>query len=95
MSRKEYVIPFIGLKTGNHVFEYDLTDAFFEGIEDSIIHRGNVHVKLELEKKETMLVGIYHRRCLCFGGALIPVDRDLDRFRLCSPTCGVGTFAFL
>ena len=60
MSRKEYVIPFIGLKTGNHVFEYDLTDGFFEGIEDSIIHRGNVHVKLELEKKETMLVGMYH-----------------------------------
>ena len=60
MSRKEYVIPFIGLKTGSHVFEYDLTDAFFEGIEDSIIHSGNVHVKLELEKKETMLIGIYH-----------------------------------
>jgi len=59
MSRREYVIPFIGLKTGSHLFEYDLTDAFFEGIEDSIIHRGNVHVQLTLEKKETMLIGIY------------------------------------
>ena len=60
MSRKEYVIPFIGLKTGNHLFEYDLTDAFFEEIDDSIIHSGNVHVRLDLEKKETMLVGVFH-----------------------------------
>ncbi len=60
MSKSEYVIPFIGLKTGTHVFEYDIADAFFEGIEDSIIHRGNVHVRLDFEKKDTMLIGIYH-----------------------------------
>ncbi len=60
MSKSEFVIPFIGLKIGNHVFEYDIDNAFFEGIELSIIHRGNVHVRLELEKKETMLIGIYH-----------------------------------
>jgi uncharacterized metal-binding protein YceD (DUF177 family) len=74
MSRKEYVIPFIGLKTGSHVFEYDLTDAFFEGIEDSIIHRGNVHVRLDLEKKETMLVGIYHVE----GSVTTECDRCTD-----------------
>ena len=74
MSRKEYVIPFIGLKTGSHVFEYDLTDAFFEGIEDSIIHRGNVHVRLDLEKKETMLVGIYYVE----GSVTTECDRCTD-----------------
>ena len=74
MSRKEYVIPFIGLKTGSHVFEYDLTDVFFEGIEDSIIHRGNVHVRLDLEKKETMLVGIYYVE----GSVTTECDRCTD-----------------
>jgi uncharacterized metal-binding protein YceD (DUF177 family) len=59
MSKREFIIPFVGLKTGNHLFEYDITDSFFEGIENSIIHRGNVHVRLELEKKERMLVGIF------------------------------------
>ena len=59
MSKSEFIIPFVGLKAGNHLFEYDITDSFFEGIENSIIHRGNVHVRLELEKKENMLVGIF------------------------------------
>ena len=74
MSRRKYVIPFIGLKTGNHLFEYDLTDQFFEGIENSIIHSGNVHVKLNLEKKETMLVGVYHLN----GSVTTECDRCTD-----------------
>ena len=71
MSKSEFVIPFVGLKLGNHVFEYDITDAFFEGIEYSIIHRGNVHVRLELEKKETMLIGIFQLEGI--------VTKDCDR----------------
>lgn len=58
-SNKEYIIPFVGLSLGNHKFEFDITDAFFDGIEYSIIHKGNVHVELLLEKRETMLVGYY------------------------------------
>lgn len=56
-SNKEYIIPFVGLSLGIHRFEYDITDAFFDGIEYSIIHNGKVHAELLLEKKETMLVG--------------------------------------
>ena len=58
-SNKEYIIPFVGLSLGSHKFEFDVTDAFFEGIEYSIIHKGNVRVELLLEKRETMLVGNY------------------------------------
>ena len=58
-SNKEYVIPFVGLSLGSHKFEFDITDAFFDGIEYSIIHKGNVRVELLLEKRETMLVGNY------------------------------------
>ena len=59
MSNREFIIPFVGLKTGNHLFEFDIADSFFSEIEDSIIQRGNVHVRLELEKKEQMLIGIF------------------------------------
>lgn len=59
-SKSEYVIPFIGLKLGNHTFEFEIDTAFFEGLEYSIIHAGKVHVRLELDKKETMLIGDYY-----------------------------------
>jgi uncharacterized metal-binding protein YceD (DUF177 family) len=56
-SKKEYIIPFIGLKLGFHEFEFDIRDTFFEDRDYSLIHSGNVNVKLVLEKKETMLIG--------------------------------------
>ncbi len=56
-SNKVYIIPFVGLKLGVHKFEYDITDAFFDSIDYSIIDKGNVKVELSLEKKETMLLG--------------------------------------
>ena len=42
-----------------HAFEFDITDTFFEIFEYSIIHKGKVKVELQLEKKETMLIGDY------------------------------------
>jgi uncharacterized metal-binding protein YceD (DUF177 family) len=58
-AKREYIIPFIGLKLGFHEYEFDIHDKFFEEIDYSIIHKGNVNVKLVLEKKETMLIGEY------------------------------------
>jgi len=55
-SKREYIIPFIGLKLGFHEFEFEIRDAFFEDRDYSIIHSGSVNVKLILEKKETMLI---------------------------------------
>ena len=53
---RDFVIPFVGLKLGVHDFEYSITDAFFEDIEYSLIRKGEVNVKLTLEKKETMML---------------------------------------
>ena len=58
-SNKDYIIPFVGLKLGVHRFEFDITDTFFDDIEYSIVHKGNVKVELLLDKKETMMVGNY------------------------------------
>lgn len=60
MSEREYVIPFVGLKLGVHTFEFEISDKFFESVEYSVIHKGNVKVTLSFEKKETMMVGNYH-----------------------------------
>lgn len=56
-SKREYIIPFIGLKLGFHEFEFQIQDAFFEDREYSIIHSGTANVRLILEKKETMMIG--------------------------------------
>ena len=53
----EFIIPFVGLKQGKHVFEFDITDAFFDTFEYSIIQKGKVHIEFTLDKKETMMIG--------------------------------------
>ncbi|MCO5260408.1 MAG: DUF177 domain-containing protein [Crocinitomicaceae bacterium] len=73
-SKREFVIPFIGLKIGSHTFEYDISSSFFDSIEYSIIHEANVHVDLVLEKKETMMIGNFS----CEGEVSTYCDRCND-----------------
>ena len=56
-TENAFIIPFVGLKIGKHTFEFDIVDAFFEHVEYSLIEKGNVHVTLIFEKKETMMIG--------------------------------------
>lgn len=74
-SKKEYIIPFIGLKLGFHEFEYDVRDTFFEDRDYSLIHSGNVNVKLVLDKKETMLIGEFTIK----GSVFTDCDRCNDQ----------------
>ncbi len=76
-----YSIPFVGLKLGQHQFEFDVDDKFFELFEYSVIEKGNFHVHLMMEKQTTMLLldfnisGTLHTHCDRCGGALeVPVD---------------------
>ena len=54
---RAFVIPFVGLKIGMHTYEFEIANAFFEQVEYSLIEKGNVRVTLNLEKKETMMIG--------------------------------------
>jgi uncharacterized metal-binding protein YceD (DUF177 family) len=65
-SKRDYIIPFVGLKVGFHEFEFEIRDAFFDELEYSIIQKGNALVKLRLEKKETMLIGEFSVRGMVF-----------------------------
>jgi uncharacterized metal-binding protein YceD (DUF177 family) len=52
---KEFTIPFVGLKTGKHHFEYKVEQTFFEHFEYEDFNDVNINVSLELEKKSTLL----------------------------------------
>lgn len=54
-NTKDYVISFRGLKLGNHEFDFQITDSFFEAFEYSRTKKGNIALNVMLNKAETML----------------------------------------
>jgi len=52
---KEFTIPFVGLKIGNHLFDYDINESFFEYFEYDDFNKSNLKVIVNLEKKTTLL----------------------------------------
>jgi uncharacterized metal-binding protein YceD (DUF177 family) len=77
----EFLIPFIGLKIGKHLFDFEVGNSFFESMEYSIIEQGNVKVTLELDKKETMMIALFHAEgiinTLC-DRCNTPMDLEID-----------------
>ncbi len=71
MSRREYIIPFIGLKLGEHHYEFEIKTNFFNELTYSLIEGGEVAVKLAFEKKETMMIGHFS----CEGKVFTNCDR--------------------
>lgn len=55
MKLKEYMIPFSGLKLGEHKFVYEIDDAFFESFDYQEFNGASVHVNAILEKMSTMM----------------------------------------
>jgi uncharacterized protein len=75
---KEYNIQFVGLEPGNHQFEYEVKDSFFEHFEFSQIQHGDIQVTVNLEKMERMMIfdiGIE-------GDVLVTCDRCTNEFKL-------------
>ena len=55
-TRKEYVIQFVGLSAGEHLYDFKVSDKFFEDLDYSEIKQGNINVHLNLLKQSTMMV---------------------------------------
>ncbi|TZF85585.1 DUF177 domain-containing protein (plasmid) [Pedobacter sp. BS3] len=55
-SLKQYHIPFTGLKTGKHQFDFDVDELFFNEFEYSLVKKGRLKVNLDLDKQATMLI---------------------------------------
>ena len=55
-----YNIMFSGLGLGEHSFEFEIGDKFFESFDYSEIKQGKITVGVRLEKQERMLVLNFH-----------------------------------
>ena len=52
---KDYIIPFVGLKVGEHHFDYQIDNTFFQIFEYDEFNAVDVKFILNLEKKTTFL----------------------------------------
>jgi uncharacterized metal-binding protein YceD (DUF177 family) len=54
-AMKDYIIPFIGLKTGEHHFDYHIDNTFFNNFEYNEFNEVSVKIDLKFLKKTTLL----------------------------------------
>lgn len=52
---KHFNIPFVGLKEGNHLFQYQIDNTFFEAYQFDEFYDANLNVAIQLIKKTTLL----------------------------------------
>ncbi len=52
---KEYIIPFIGLKAGEHYFDYKIDNTFFHNFEYDEFNSVDIKIDLKFVKKTTFL----------------------------------------
>ena len=77
-KRKEFLIPFTGLKLGKHHFEYQISNAFFEIFDYNEFQNSDIKVNVVLEKKSTMLELIFKHK----GSVNVPCDLTNEDFDL-------------
>jgi uncharacterized metal-binding protein YceD (DUF177 family) len=53
---KDYIIQFAGLSLGQHKYEFEISDKFFESLDYSEIKQGRINVVLNLIKQSTMMI---------------------------------------
>lgn len=71
---KQFVINFGSLPNGEHEFNFEVDDTFFQHFENSLIQKGDVGVLVVMEKKENMLLLDFTME----GVVTVPCDRCLE-----------------
>lgn len=74
--RRQFELDIYKLSNRKHNYEFDIDDQFFEMFEDSFISKGKLHVSLELDKSETMIIVDF----IIKGNIELVCDRSLDEF---------------
>jgi len=76
---KAFDVKFPGLKLGEHSFDFQVNDDFFNQYEDSLVTKSNVAVKLILDKQSEVLYILNFE----FNGSInLLCDRCLTQFDL-------------
>ena len=74
----EYIIPFKGLKDGEHDFDYVLDKSFLKNFDNSDVKDVNMSVAVKLIKNNRLLEFIFHLK----GNVVVECDRCLDDISL-------------
>jgi uncharacterized protein len=77
-SLRKYVIPFSGLRDGNHTFNFVIDDKFFDEFEASEVKKGNLNARIDLVKNPRFL----EMHFALDGEVEVMCDRCLDMFYL-------------
>jgi uncharacterized metal-binding protein YceD (DUF177 family) len=72
----QFFIPFTGLKEGEHRFNFEIGDEFFEKYNYSDLRKGDLRVELILDKQERMLTLTFN----ISGTVEVMCDRCLDNY---------------
>ena len=72
-----YNIDIVSLRNGKHDFEYEIDDRFFAAMQDSLVEKGTLKVKVELQKSENMIVLQFDTK----GEITLLCDRSLEEFQ--------------
>jgi uncharacterized metal-binding protein YceD (DUF177 family) len=75
---KDFNIPFVGLKQGNHVFEYEIENTFFEAFDFDEFHNSQLKVHLDFLKKSTL----FELHFVVSGTVNLNCDVSLEAFDL-------------
>ncbi len=78
MGERDFIINFGSLTTGEHEFEFEVTDSFFKKFDNSIIEKGNVDVLVVVERKDNMLLLDFTME----GEITVQCDRCLENMEL-------------
>lgn len=73
---KQFNIPFVGLKQGNHAFEYEIDHTFFEAFDFNEFHSCNIQVSLDFAKKNNLFELSFQAK----GHANLDCDISLESF---------------
>jgi len=75
-EKKQFEIPFSGLKLGSHRFDFKIEDSFFEDYDLDKLNNVDVSIALHLDKKANMLVLNFELE----GQMTLICDRCTDQF---------------
>ena len=54
-KEKDFIVPFKGLSTGTHQYQFKIDNAFFESFEYFESEKGNLNIDVEIVKEPTLL----------------------------------------
>ena len=73
---KEFNIPFVGLKQGNHVFDFEIDNKFFEAFDFDDFHSSAINVRLDFLKKSSLFELSFQAK----GTVNVDCDVSLEAF---------------